>query len=344
MNIFETANTLNASDIHISQDNAPTYRVNGVLILRGDVLSKEKINNLIDIITNNEQKVLLHKCGEVDISYQIDKMRFRINIYKERGDFALAIRLIPNTIKTLEQLRAPEQIKILARIKKGLILVTGPTGAGKSTTLAAIINQINSERSCHIVTIEDPIEFLHKNNKSVIHQREVYKDSQSFSSALRAALREDPDVILIGEMRDSETIATAVTAAETGHLVFGTLHTYDAGQTVDRIIDTFPGYQQNQIRMQLSLALQGIISQQLLPLSGGAGRVAAFEVLLANMGIRNLIRNGKTHQILPYMDSCSMLTMEKSLEILYKQGHIAKEDYLDYSPKERIIYENASNQ
>lgn len=322
-----------ASDLHITVGLPPVLRISGNLVKTNhSILSPDDTNSLFMSITKTEQQALFLQCGELDFSYAIPGLsRFRVNAFRQRGTIALVIRVVTEQIPTLEQLGHPEIIKTLSRKPRGLVLVTGPTGSGKSTTLAAMINLINYERSCHIITLEDPIEYLHKHNKSIINQRELHADTKSFASALRAALREDPDVILVGEMRDPETIATAITAAETGHLVFATLHTGDAAQTIDRIIDVFPPYQQQQIRIQLSLTLQGIISQQLLPKADGFDRVAALEVLVATPAVRNLIREGKTHQIISVIQTgakVGMQAMDMSLRDLYRRGVVPYEEAL----------------
>jgi twitching motility protein PilT len=254
--------------------------------------------------------------------------RLRVNAYKQRGSFGMALRIIPYDIPTMQFLGLPSVIEELTELNRGLILVTGPTGSGKSTTLATMIDKINSNRRCHIITLEDPIEYLHKHDKSIINQREIGNDTKSFANALRGALREDPDVILVGEMRDLDTISIAITAAETGHLVLSTLHTIGAPQTIDRIIDVFPPYQQQQVRIQLSSVIQAIITQQLLPKADGKGRIAAFEVMIATPAIRNLIRESKVHQIETAMltgTKNKMQTMDNSLLQLYKTGKITKD-------------------
>jgi twitching motility protein PilT len=272
------------------------------------------------------------KFGEIDLSYGVAGLgRFRVNAYRQRGSVAIALRTIPINIRTLEELGLPPIVGALARKPNGLVLVTGPTGSGKSTTLAAMIDLINSERSCHIITLEDPIEYLHRHKNSIINQREVGHDTQSFARALRAALRQDPDVILVGEMRDLETTSIALTAAETGHLVLATLHTNDASKTVDRIVDQFPSNQQGQARLQLSGALQGVIAQQILPRVDRPGRVVALEILVATPAVKNLIREGKTHQIPSAIQTGAkfgMKTMEASLRELVDQRIISQEDYL----------------
>ena len=269
------------------------------------------------------------EAGEYDFSFSIQGIsRFRVNAYKQRGSFGMALRIIPYDIPTMQFLGLPSVIEELTELNRGLILVTGPTGSGKSTTLATMIDKINSNRRCHIITLEDPIEYLHKHDKSIINQREIGTDTKSFANALRGALREDPDVILVGEMRDLDTISIAITAAETGHLVLSTLHTIGAPQTIDRIIDVFPPYQQQQVRIQLSSVIQAIITQQLLPKADGKGRIAAFEVMIATPAIRNLIRESKVHQIETAMltgTKNKMQTMDNSLLQLYKTGKITKD-------------------
>ncbi|HAE92704.1 MAG TPA: type IV pili twitching motility protein PilT, partial [Tissierella sp.] len=254
--------------------------------------------------------------------------RYRVNVYKQRGSYGMALRIIPLEVPTIGDLGLPKVVKDLSRLARGLILVTGPTGSGKSTTLASMINQINNERRCHILTLEDPIEYLHKHNQSIVNQREIGSDSMSFANSLRAALRQDPDVILVGEMRDLETISIALTAAETGHLVLSTLHTIGAAKTIDRVIDVFPPHQQQQVRIQFSSVIQAIISQQLLPKADDSGRIAAFEIMVATTAIRNLIREEKIHQIDTAIQTgakFNMQTMDNSLLDLYKKGLITKE-------------------
>src|SRR5699024_9623191 len=271
-----------------------------------------------------EQLQELREKGEIDLSFSsLGVGRFRVNVYKQLGNYGMALRIIPLTIPTMEELGVPSVVKELARVPRGLILVTGPTGSGKSTTLASIIDEINRERNCHILTLEDPIEYLHKHNKSIVSQREIGNDSLNFTNALRAALRQDPDVILVGEMRDLETIKIALTAAETGHLVISTLHTLGASKTIDRIIDVFPPHQQQQIRIQLASVIQGILSQQLLQKYDGSGRIAAFEVMLATHPIRSLIREEKVHQINTSIQTggnCGMETMDNAILHLYNKG------------------------
>lgn len=322
-----------ASDIHITAGVPPVYRINGQLVKTNrPVLSMYDTTAVMEEIVSAEQRERFLANGELDFSFAIPGVsRFRANVFRQRGAMGLALRVINEHIATLDELGHPGILKTLARLSKGLVLVTGPTGSGKSTTLAAMLDLINSERACHILTLEDPIEYLHKHKKSIVNQREIHSDTRSFADALRAALREDPDVILVGEMRDAETIGIAVTAAETGHLVFATLHTGDAAQTVDRIIDVFPPHQQQQIRVQLSLTLQGIISQQLIPRLDGTGRAAAMEILTATQALRNLIREGKSHQILSVIQTGArngMQSMDIALKNLYSTGKISYEEAL----------------
>lgn len=331
-----------ASDIHITPGSPPIMRIHGVLTKMSDVvLTPEITERMVMEITNEYQLKRLQEMGEVDFSYSIRGLsRFRVNAYKQRGSYSIAFRVISQDIPKFETLGLPPAIKEFAKLTKGLVLVTGPTGSGKSTTLASLIDIINTERNLHIITLEDPIEYLHRHKKSIVNQREIGNDTQSFASALRAALREDPDVILVGEMRDLETISTALTAAETGHLVFSTLHTVGAAKTIDRIIDVFPPYQQQQIRIQLSTVLQAVVSQQLLTRKDGAGRVVAAEVMIANSAVRNLIREAKTYQIQSVIQTNTkngMVTMEQSLVELYKRGLITRDDAIVYASDQELI-------
>lgn len=319
-----------ASDIHITVGLPIVFRINGELVKMGDAdMTPKDTEEIARLMLNERQFSELKQKGEIDTSYSSPGVgRFRINIYRQRGSYGIAIRIIPLKIPTLEELGLPVIVQDLARLPRGLILVTGPTGSGKSTTLAYMIDQINREKKYHIITLEDPIEYLHKHNKSIINQREIGNDSLSFANALRAALRQDPDVILVGEMRDLETISIALTAAETGHLVLSTLHTLGAAKTIDRIIDVFPPHQQQQIRIQLSTVIEAIISQQLLPTADGKSRAAAFEVMIATSAISNLIREEKTHQIDTVIQTGSkigMQTLDNSLLNLYRRGLISQE-------------------
>jgi twitching motility protein PilT len=321
----------NASDLHITVGVPPILRVNGKLVrTEHTLLAVQDTEKLFLAITTPDQQAHFKNHGEIDFSFAIAGLsRFRVNAFRQRGSIAMVIRVVNENVPTLEELGHPAVLKNLACQPRGLVLVTGPTGSGKSTTLAAMINLINKESSCHILTLEDPIEYLHKHDKSIVNQREMHSDTESFTIGLRAALREDPDVILVGEMRDPETIATAITAAETGHLVFATLHTGSAAQTIDRIIDAFPSHQQQQIRIQLSVTLQGIIAQQLLPRIDQTGRVAALEILIATPAIRNIIREGKTHQLTSVIQTGAkfgMQPMDIALRDLYRRGVVSYDE------------------
>lgn len=317
-----------ASDLHISCALPPLVRIDGILTPIGaNALNPEETKELCFQLLDEEQRQTLETKGEVDLSYSVKGTgRFRVNIYRQRNTYCAAIRALSTEALTFEALGLPPVIAELALKPRGLVLVTGPTGSGKSTTLAAMVSSINKNRRCHILTLEEPIEYLHRHGMSMVNQREIGSDTQSFASGLRAALREDPDVILVGEMRDLETIAIAVSAAETGHLVLSTLHTTGAAATIDRIIDVFPPHQQQQIRVQLGSILLGVISQQLVPMASGHGRTAALEILLATDAVRNLIREGKTHQISTIMQTGAkfgMLTMDASLARLARLGIIS---------------------
>jgi len=321
----------NASDLHITAGLPPMLRIDGRLVpTEFPRLKPEDTRRLIYAILNDKQREKFERDLELDTSYGIPGYgRFRLNVFKQRGAVSAAFRSIPNIIKTPQELGLPDIVNELAKKRSGLVLVTGPTGVGKSTTLAAIIDIINSTRSEHILTIEDPIEFIHTHKKSMINQRELGVDTYSFANALRAALREDPDVILVGEMRDLETISGVLTAAETGHLVLSTLHTIDAPQTIDRIIDVFPTHQQQQVRIQLAGVLEAIISQQLIPAATGSGRVLACEVLIANAAVKNIIREGKVHQLKAIMQTnrqIGMQTMDQALYDLWKENKITAEE------------------
>lgn len=320
-----------ASDLHLQVGLPPMLRVDGKLnpVSGTSELTEEMVENLVFAILDDDQKQVLLKDKEFDFSFAFgDLGRFRVNAFHERGNLAAALRLIPNEILTAEQLGLPQVVNNFAEYPRGLVLVTGPTGSGKSTTLAALVDKINTERSEHIITIEDPIEFTHKSKKSVIVQREVHYDTYSFSAALRSSLRQDPDVVLIGEMRDLETISAAITIAETGHLVFATLHTNSAAQSIDRMIDVFPPHQQPQVRSQLSNILMAICSQRLVPTIGG-GRVAAAEILVATSAVRNIIREGKNHQLDAVIQTGAdkgMQSMDRTLVSLIRAGSITYDD------------------
>ncbi|HEC69821.1 MAG TPA: type IV pilus twitching motility protein PilT [Candidatus Omnitrophica bacterium] len=322
---------LNASDLHLTVNSPPILRIDGKLYVRDEleVLDRDRLKNLIYSILTNSQKEKFEKDKELDFSFAPSGLdRFRVNVHYQRGNVEAAFRRVPINIPKLRELGLPQIVEELARRPNGLILITGPTGMGKSTTLAAMIDLINKEREEVIICIEDPIEFIHSNKKSIIKQREVYADTHSFAEALKRALRQDPDVIVVGEMRDLETIATTLTAAETGHLVLATLHTPDAPQTIERIIDVFPPYQQRQVRLQLGNCLQGVISQLLLPHLTGRGRVLATEIMVATPGIRNLIREGEIAQIPTLIQTGAqygMRTMDKCLKELYTKGLISYE-------------------
>lgn len=324
-----------ASDVHITVGMPPLMRVNGQLTKMRDYTLKPEHTSFICMgMLNDKQKDVLAVKGEVDFSYGIPNVsRFRVNIYRQRKSLTAAIRIIMSSIPTIDSLKLPSILKQLALRPRGLILVTGPTGSGKSTTLASMVDFINNQRSCHILTLEEPIEYLHKHRTAMINQREIGDDSQSFANGLRAALREDPDVILVGEMRDLETISTAISAAETGHLVMSTLHTTSAAQTIDRIIDVFPPYQQTQVRVQLASVIQGIIAQQLLVTADNKGRVAALEVLLGSDAVRNTIREGKVHQIQSYIQTGikqGMMSMDYSLSQLVRKAQISTDTAYSY--------------
>jgi twitching motility protein PilT len=320
----------NASDLHIAAGAPPTVRMRGRLIpLEGyPILTPTDTREVIYSILTSDQRQRLETDWQIDFSYSIPgQARFRVNAYFQRAALGAAFRLIPFSITPIDELGLPPVVHEFTKRPRGFVLVTGPTGSGKSTTLASMIDEINESREDHIMTIEDPIEFLHRHKKCLINQRELGTDATSFAAALKAALRQDPDVILVGEMRDLETIQTALTAAETGHLVFATLHTQDTPQTVDRIIDVFPPSQQGQVRVQLATALQGIMTQQLLPSADGSGRVLAAEVLVPTPAVRNLIREGKTHQIYSVLQtggSQGMQTMDSALATLVRQGKITR--------------------
>ena len=345
-NLLEECIRLNASDLHLQYNLPPILRVDGALspVTGSTPLNEEAVKSLIFATLDEEQQKILLKDKEFDYSFAFgDIARFRVNAFHERGKLAAAFRLIPNQIKNINDLGMPAIVETFAEFPRGLVLVTGPTGSGKSTTLAALIDKINREKSTHIITIEDPIEFTHKSHQSVIAQREVHYDTFSFAAALRSVLREDPDVVLIGEMRDLETIQAAITIAETGHLVFATLHTNSAAQSIDRMIDVFPAHQQPQVRSQLSNILMAVCAQRLVPAIGG-GRVVAAEIMVANSAIRSLIRDGQTHQIDTAIQTGAdqgMQTMDRTLAKLVQTGVItydsAREFAVDINELNRLV-------
>lgn len=334
--IMKTAKEAGASDVHITVGIPPKMRVNGNLVTMNyaKMMPADTLSVLLEIMTET-QRERFEERGEYDMSFSIPELgRYRVNAYKQRGSVALALRLVGTKVPSPESLGVPESVVNLYERKRGLILVTGPTGSGKSTTLAAIIDKINNKRDAHVITLEDPIEYLHQHKMAMVNQREIGLDSQNYANALRAALREDPDVILVGEMRDFETISVAITAAETGHLVLSTLHTIGAASTVDRVIDVFPPHQQQQIRVQFANVLEAIISQQLIPTLDGNGRVAAFEVLHANHAVRNLIREGKSHQLTSIMQTnrkLGMMTMDEAIIQLYYESKINREMAIQFA-------------
>ncbi|HEY5268482.1 MAG TPA: type IV pilus twitching motility protein PilT [Candidatus Saccharimonadales bacterium] len=326
----------NASDLHIQVAMPPMFRIDGALLpLSGyNPLTEPQVEALIFSILDEEQKQILIKDKEFDFSFAFgDQARFRVNAFHESGNLAMALRLIPSKILTIEELGLPPIVGKFGDYARGLVLVTGPTGSGKSTTLASILHKINTDKALHIITIEDPIEYMHKSIKSMVVQREVHYDTFSFGVALRSVLREDPDVVLVGEMRDLETIAAAITIAETGHLVLATLHTNSASQSIDRIIDVFPPHQQNQIRTQLSSILMAICSQRLIPSVGG-GRIAAAEILVATPAVRNIIREGKSHQLEGVIQTGAqfgMQSMDKTLADLVQKGVITLDEAISFA-------------
>ena len=334
--LMTTAKEAGASDVHITVGVPPKMRVNGHLItLDYDRLLPPDTKRYVEEIMDEKQLRAFEENGEYDMSFSIRSLgRFRVNAFHQRGSVAIALRLVGTEVPDPVSLGVPESVIDLYQRKRGLILVTGPTGSGKSTTLAAIIDKINHNRDAHIITLEDPIEYLHQHRMSIVNQREIGLDSHSYANALRAALREDPDVILVGEMRDFETISVAITAAETGHLVLSTLHTIGAASTVDRVIDVFPPHQQQQIRVQFANVLEAVVSQQLIPTIDGHGRVAAFEVLHSNHAVRNLIREGKSHQLMSVMQTnrkMGMMVMDEAIQQLYMAGKISREMAIQFA-------------
>ncbi len=345
--------TKGASDLHLRVNSAPVLRIDGKLIPQSDfpLLTSDAVKELFEQITTEEQRETLQKDKELDFAYSLgDFARFRVNVLLQQKTLSIACRMVPAIVPTIDELELPGVCKELVLQPRGLILVTGRTGAGKSTTMAAMLRHLNENKECNVISIEDPIEYQHTHIKSIIAQREVGDDTKTFVSALVHALRHDPDVIVVGEMRDLETISTAISAAETGHLVIATLHTSDAPQTIDRIIDVFPPSQQTQIRLQLSQVILAILSQILLPRAGGKGRIAAFEIMVANPAIRNLIREAKTYEITNYMkmgSSEGMQTMDDSLINLVLNGKVTREDAVlrSRNPErvERALLSSAKN-
>ncbi len=328
-----------ASDLHIAVGRPAVLRVDGKLLnVDGPPLSAADTRRLVYGVLTDLQKQKFEESKELDFSLSIAHIsRFRVNVHYQRGSVAAAFRTITSTIRNFQELNLPvKTCERMARRPSGLVLITGPTGSGKSTTLAAIVDMINCERECHIITIEDPIEYLHQHKKALVEQREVHEDTMSFTNALKYVLRQDPDVIMVGEMRDLETISAALTAAETGHLVFSTLHTVDVAQTIDRVIDVFPPHQQEQVRIQLAGVVEGIFCQTLLPSAQGRGRHISMEVLIGTDAVKNLIREGKTHQIYTQIEAgggLGMQTMDRSIAELYKRGKITRETALHNARK-----------
>jgi twitching motility protein PilT len=337
--LLTQATELGASDLHVTVAAAPAARVRGELepLPGAGVMDADATQSLLYRILTTSQQKKFELDRQLDFSYDVPGVaRFRVNVFRQRESVAAVFRVIPSQLKTLEELGLPEGLRALTELPRGLVLVTGPTGSGKSTTLAAMIDEINRNRTDHIITIEDPIEFVHRHKRCIVNQREIGTDATGFGDALRSALRQDPDVILLGEMRDLETISTALTAAETGHLVFGTLHTQSAPSTIDRIIDVFPAEQQEQIRTQIAGTLQGVVTQSLLPTLDGHGRVPALEILLPDDAIRNLIRQGKVAQIYSYMQTGSrvgMQTMEQALADLTVRRIVAPDEAIARSSR-----------
>ncbi len=344
--LLEQMVKMGASDLHLTTGSPPVVRVDGKLQrLEHDMLTAETTKKLAYSMLSEKQKLKFEQASELDFSFGIESMsRFRCNMFMQRGNVAVALRQIPYKVQTFEELGLPKVVSELAKLPRGLVLVTGPTGSGKSTTLAALIDKINKERPVHILTVEDPIEYLHRHQMALVNQREVYSDTESFGAALKYALREDPDVVLIGEMRDLETMESALSISETGHLAFGTLHTNSAAESINRIIDAFPSNQQEQIRTALSFCLQAIVSQTLIPKIGG-GRALAMEMLIVTPAIRALVRDDKIHQVYSMIQSgqkYGMKTMNQSLAELYQTGKIALNDAMNYSSNPQELSEMLS--
>ncbi len=335
--ILREAKEKGASDVHITVGLPPKMRLNGNLIAMENYekMMPADTQQIANEVMNDKQREKLEENGQHDMSFSIPGVgRYRLNIFRQRGSIAMAFRVVATEIPSADSLGIPDTVMELYKKKRGLVLVTGPTGSGKSTTLASIIDMINNNREAHVITLEDPIEFTYQHRMSIVNQREIGTDSNSYANALRAALREDPDVILVGEMRDLETISTAITAAETGHLVLSTVHTIGASNTVDRLIDVFPPHQQQQIRIQLASVLEAIISQQLIPAADGVSRVAAFEVLHVNSAVRNLIREGKSHQLLTVMQTnrkLGMISMDDAIMEMYRAQKISREMAIQFA-------------
>ena len=343
-----TAKENKASDVHITVGLPPKMRINGILVdMDYPRLLPPDTEAVISTMMSDKRLQQFEELGEIDFSYSIPQIgRYRVNVFHQRGSMAASIRLVSTKIPLPEELGIPKSVVDLYQKKRGLVLVTGHTGSGKSTTLASIIDRINSMREVHVITLEDPIEYLHNHKKAMVNQREVGLDTHSYSNALRAALREDPDVILVGEMRDLETISTAITAAETGHLVLSTLHTIGAASTIDRIVDVFPPHQQQQIRVQLSMVLESVISQQLIPTADKKSRVAAFEVMHSTPAIKNLIREAKSPQInstIQTSKKLGMQTMDDAIFDLYMKGDIDKENAVSYAQDSQIMEKRIDN-
>jgi twitching motility protein PilT len=338
-----------ASDLHLTVGSPPVIRIDGKLqrMSGQDLLTADQIKKIAYSMLNEKQKLKFEQNSELDFSFGIEQMsRFRCNMFMQRGNVAVAIRQIPYNIRSFDDLGLPKVIAEFSKLPRGLVLVTGPTGSGKSTTLAAIIDKINKERPVHIITVEDPIEYLHRHQMALINQREVYSDTSSFASALKYALREDPDVVLVGEMRDLETIEAALSISETGHLAFATLHTNSCAESINRIVDAFPTNQQEQIRIALSFTLQAVVSQTLIPKTGG-GRVMALEIMIATPAIRAIIRDDKVHQIYSMIQSgqkYGMKTMNQSLSELYLAGKISINDAMSFSHNTQELGEMINRQ
>jgi len=347
--LLEQMVSVGASDLHLTTGSPPVLRVDGKLqrLDNFDRLTSEQTRKLAYSMLNEKQKLKFEQTWELDFSFGIESMsRFRTNMYMQRGNVAVALRQIPYKIRTFEELGLPKVIADFAKLPRGLVLITGPTGSGKSTTLAAIIDKINKERSVHIITVEDPIEYLHRHQMALVNQREVYSDTTSFASALKHALREDPDVVLVGEMRDLETIESALQISETGHLAFATLHTNSCAETINRIVDAFPANQQDQVRVALSFSLQAVVAQTLIPKIGG-GRVLAMEIMVVTPAVRAIIREDKVHQIYSMIQSgqkYGMKTMNQALSELYLGGKISINDAMSYSHSTQELSEMLSRQ